>query len=262
MKKAVISLSGGMDSTGLLVHLLAKGYEVYCLSFYYGQKHRVELERANSNVEYLKSKGYKVHQIVSDISGAMSVFDSALTTDDVEVPEGHYEQDNMKATVVPNRNAIFASVIYGYALSLANKFNEIINIGLGVHSGDHAIYPDCRPEFYEAIEKAFQIGNWDSDRVGFYLPYLDGDKYTILKDAEKSISKLDGIDFNVIFANTNTSYNPDEHGRSSGKSGADVERILAFNQLGKKDPVEYVDTWENVLAGALKLEKEYQEGVQ
>ena len=262
MKKAVISLSGGMDSTGLLVHLLAKGYEVYCLSFYYGQKHRVELSRANANVEYLKMQGFKVHQMVSHISGAMSVFDSALTTDDVEVPEGHYEQDNMKATVVPNRNAIFASVIYGYALSLANKYNELINIGLGVHSGDHAIYPDCRPEFYEAIENAFKIGNWDSDRVNFYLPYLDGDKYTILKDAEKSIEKLDGVDFNTIFRNTNTSYNPDEQGRSSGTSGADVERILAFHQLGKKDPVEYVDTWENVLEGALQLEKEYQEGIQ
>ena len=262
MKKAVISLSGGMDSTGLLVRLLAEGYEVYCLSFYYGQKHRVELQRANANVEYLKMKGHKVHQMVSDISGAMSVFDSALTTDDVEVPEGHYEQDNMKATVVPNRNAIFASVIYGYALSLANKFNEKVIIGLGVHSGDHAIYPDCRPEFYDAIEKAFKIGNWDSDKVDFYLPYLDGDKYTILKDAEKSIDKLDGVDFDKIFANTNTSYNPDHLGRSSGKSGADVERILAFHQLGRKDPVEYVDTWENVLEGALQLEKEYQEGVQ
>ena len=262
MKKAVISLSGGMDSTGLLVRLSSEGYEVYCLSFYYGQKHRVELSRANTNVEYLKTQGHKVHQMVSDISGAMSVFDSALTTDDVEVPEGHYEQDNMKATVVPNRNAIFASVIYGYALSLANKYNELINIGLGVHSGDHAIYPDCRPEFYEAIENAFKIGNWDSDKVNFYLPYLDGDKYTILKDAEKSINKLDGVDFNTIFRNTNTSYNPDEQGRSSGKSGADVERILAFHQLGKKDPVEYVDTWENVLEGALQLEKEYQEGIQ
>ena len=262
MKKAVISLSGGMDSTGLLVRLLSEGYEVYCLSFYYGQKHRVELSRANANVEYLKMQGHKVHQMVSDISGAMSVFDSALTTDDVEVPEGHYEQDNMKATVVPNRNAIFASVIYGYALSLANKFDEEIKIGLGVHSGDHAIYPDCRPEFYDAIEKAFQIGNWDSDRVNFYLPYLDGDKYTILKDAEQAIDKLDGIDFNTIFANTNTSYNPDEQGRSSGKSGADVERILAFNQLGRKDPVEYVDTWENVLEGALQLEEDYKQEVQ
>ena len=262
MKKAVISLSGGMDSTGLLVHLLSEGYEVYCLSFYYGQKHRVELSRANANVEYLKMQGFKVHQMVSDISGAMSVFDSALTTDDIEVPEGHYEQDNMKATVVPNRNAIFASVIYGYALSLANKFDEEIKIGLGVHSGAHAIYPDCRPEFYAAIENAFRIGNWDSDKVNFYLPYLEGDKYTILRDAEQSITKLPGIEFDEIFANTNTSYNPDEQGRSSGKSGADVERILAFHQLGRKDPVEYVDTWENVLEGALQLEKEYHEGVK
>ena len=73
---------------------------------------------------------------------------------------------------------------------------------------------------------------------------------------------IDGIDFNTIFANTNTSYNPDEQGRSSGKSGADVERILAFHQLGRKDPVEYVDTWENVLEGALQLEEDYKQEVQ
>ena len=76
------------------------------------------------------------------------------------------------------------------------------------------------------------------------------------------IDKLDNVEFNTIFANTNTSYNPDEQGRASGKSGADVERILAFHQLGKKDPVEYVDTWKNVLEGALQLEKEYQQGVK
>jgi len=258
MKKAVISLSGGMDSTGLLVHLLAEGYEVYCLSFYYGQKHRVELSRANANVEYLKMKGFKVHQMVSDISGAMSVFDSALTTDDVEVPEGHYEQDNMKATVVPNRNMIFFSMIAGYALSISTQEDCDVDIGLGVHSGDHEIYPDCRPEFYVEAMNAFKVGNWDSERVNLKLPYLDGDKFTILQDAQKNCDKLE-IDFNTVFRNTNTSYAPDDKGRANGKTGADVERILAFHKLGVQDPIDYVGGWDYVLENALKLEQEWNE---
>ena len=112
-------------------------------------------------------------------------------------------------------------------------------IALGVHSGDHAIYPDCRPEFYEAVGNAFAVGNWDSEKVSFHLPYIDGDKETILRDSLISCQKL-GLDFDTVFANTNTSYNPDKDGRSSGTSGADVERILAFHAIGRKDPVEYV----------------------
>ena len=91
----------------------------------------------------------------------MGLFHSALTSDDIEVPEGHYEEEQMKATVVPNRNAIFASILYGYALSVALREDTDVIIALGVHSGDHAIYPDCRPEFYEAIGNAFSVGNWD-----------------------------------------------------------------------------------------------------
>ncbi|MGB1819024.1 MAG: 7-cyano-7-deazaguanine synthase, partial [Candidatus Poseidoniaceae archaeon] len=89
--------------------------------------------------------------------------------------------------------------------------------------------------------------------VSFNLPYIDGDKVTILRDALISCQKL-GIDFDTIFGNTNTSYNPDDKGRSSGKSGADVERILAFHAIGRIDPVEYVDSWEVVLSGALKAQ--------
>ena len=129
-----------------------------------------------------------------------------------------------------------------------------VKIALGVHSGDHTIYPDCRPEFYEALEKAFQVGNWDSDKVSFHLPYIDGDKETILRDAEQSLNKLQ-LDFDTVFSNTNTSYNPDEHGRSSGTSGADVERILAFHAIGKMDPVTYVKPWAEVLENAIKTEE-------
>mgnify|MGYP002855538576 CR=1 FL=1 len=181
-----------------------------------------------------------------------------MTDRSVDVPEGHYEQENMKATVVPNRNAIFSSLAYGYALSLAGRSEGRIQLALGVHSGDHAIYPDCRPDFYEALDKAFRMGNWESDRINFYLPFLQGDKLTILQDAERSIKKLPGVDFDEIFKNTNTSYNPDERGRSSGKSGADVERILAFHELGRPDPVEYVKPWEEVLADALKVKEEHE----
>ena len=166
----------------------------------------------------------------------------------------------MKQTVVPNRNAIFASILYGYALSIAMKEEHEIKIALGVHSGDHAIYPDCRPEFYEALEKAFKIGNWDSDKVSFYLPYIDGDKEMILRDSEQSLNKLQ-LDFDTVFSNTNTSYNPDDNGRSSGTSGADIERILAFHAVGKIDPVAYVKPWPQVLEDAINTENKHKEKI-
>ena len=259
-KIAVMAFSGGMDSTGLLVNLLANDYEVHALSYDYGQKHKLELDRAKANIAYLSENNIKVNQRIVDLQSAMSIFHSALTTDDYEVPEGHYEEEQMKQTVVPNRNAIFASILYGYALSIATKQNKAVKIGLGVHSGDHEIYPDCRPEFYEALEHAFQIGNWDSEKISFYLPYLNGDKEKILRDSEKSINKLN-LDFNTVFANTNTSYNPDKEGRSSGKSGADIERILAFNAIGRKDPVPYVDDWAKILEHAIQVEKRHKEKI-
>ena len=163
----------------------------------------------------------------------------------------------MKATVVPNRNMIFFSMIAGYALSIANRENCNVDIGLGVHSGDHAIYPDCRPEFYVEAMKAFQVGNWDSEKVALKLPYLDGDKFTILQDADKNCYQL-GLDFDTVFANTNTSYAPDEKGRANGKTGSDVERILAFWKLGRRDPIEYVGGWDEVLENALRLQQEFQ----
>tara|TARA_Y100000588_G_C14179564_1_gene892993 strand:+ start:504 stop:1289 length:786 start_codon:yes stop_codon:yes gene_type:complete len=257
-KLAVMAFSGGMDSTGLLMHLVAGGYEVHALSYNYGQKHKIEIDRAKANISYLKSKEIYLEHKVIDLQSAMSAFDSALTTEGYDVPQGHYEENQMKQTVVPNRNAIFSSILYGYALSLAQKRNQEVKIALGVHSGDHAIYPDCRPEFYDSLENAFQVGNWDSDKVSFYLPYIGGDKSTILKDAEKSLGSLD-LDFDTIFANTNTSYNPDELGRSSGTSGADIERILAFHSIGKEDPIEYVKPWPEVLQHAINVEREYKE---
>ena len=258
MKKAVMALSGGMDSTALLLKLLSENYSVSCISYEYGQKHRVEIDRSKLNIEYLQSNDLDVEQNIVDLESAMMIFSSSLINGGEDIPEGHYEEEQMKSTVVPNRNAIFSSILYGYALSLAVKSDEEIIIALGVHSGDHAIYPDCRPEFYKSLEHAFSIGNWDSELVKLHLPYIDGDKESILRDALNSCEKLN-LDFDLIFSNTNTSYNPDKMGRSSGKSGADVERILAFNAINRKDPVEYTDDWNTVLKNALEVEKMHKD---
>ena len=252
--KVVISLSGGMDSTGLLVNALARGCQVYGISFNYGQKHSLELDRLQANLAYLKEKEFDVPHTVVDLSVLGSLYNSALTDLTWKVPEGHYEEENMKQTVVPNRNAIFASIAYGYALSLATRHDQQVSIALGVHAGDHAIYPDCRPEFYKVIHKAFVVGNWDSEKVDLYLPYLEGDKLSILRNAQESMAKL-GLDFNTVFRNTSTSYDTDDQGRASGKTGSDVERILAFHELGVSDPVPYAEPWEVVLQNALDLEE-------
>ena len=155
----------------------------------------------------------------------------------------------MKETVVPNRNAIFASIAYGLAWSIAQQFQEPVRLSLGVHSGDHAIYPDCRPDFYQALWAAFQAGNWDADRVELFLPYLNFDKAEILRDAEKSIESLD-LEFDEVFGNTLTSYQPDSEGRAHGLTGSDVERVLAFDAIGRVDPIEYVDGWQATLEKA------------
>ena len=259
MKTAVMALSGGMDSTSLLLRLIREGNSVYTIGFNYGQKHIVELERAEQNIAYLENNGYKVIHKVVDLSTLMSMFSGSLTSKE-EVPTGHYEEEQMKSTVVPNRNAIFSSIIYGYALSLSNELSTNVSISLGVHSGDHAIYPDCRPEFYKILNHAFEIGNWDAENVSLELPYIDGDKESILQDAIVSCDVLK-LDFDTIFANTNTSYDPDELGRSSGKTGSDIERILAFHAIGRKDPVEYQDDWSTVLSHALALESEHMDKV-
>ena len=257
-RRAIVCLSGGMDSTALLMKLLAEGREVFGLSFDYGQKHRIELERLRKNLAYLRENEIEVDCQTVEIPKLGLLFHSALTDSNWSVPTGHYEQENMKQTVVPNRNAIFSAIAYGYALSIAGQEDSDVDFSLGVHSGDHAIYPDCRPEFYEAIFKAFTIGNWDSDKVHLHLPYLHMNKTDILFDAQRSIEKLN-LDFDTIFRNTCTSYQPDKDGKSHGLTGSDVERIIAFHEFGRPDPVPYVEPWDAVVKQALEQEKIYRQ---
>ena len=243
MKQAVLSLSGGMDSSTVLLHLLAKGYEVTAVSFNYGQKHNIELERAQQLVDYLKENGHNVNYQEITLLGLVDLLNSNLVQGGDDVPEGHYEEENMKDTVVPNRNKIFSSMIQAVALSIANEKDCPVEIAMGIHAGDHAIYPDCRQEFRDADYKAFLEGNWDADKVTYYTPYLEGDKEDILKDGWRCCLRLD-IDFDEVYKRTNTSYKPDKLGRSDYKSASSVERIEAFLKIGRKDPVEYIDGWE------------------
>ena len=246
-KRAVISLSGGMDSTGLLVRLLTEGYTVTAVSFNYGQKHSIEIDKAKANIEYLGTKGPPIEHHIVDLSSVMSLFSSSLIKGGDDVPEGHYEKENMKTTVVPNRNAIFSSIIYGLALSISKDEGMTdVRICLGIHSGDHAIYPDCTPGFRDTLEQAFKIGNWESQYVSYYTPYINSNKTLILKDTLKNCKAL-GLDFNTVLRNTITSYNPDSKGRSSGKTGSDIERIEAFINIGRQDPIEYVEPWGEIV---------------
>jgi 7-cyano-7-deazaguanine synthase len=290
-KQAVLSLSGGMDSSTLLLHLLANGYDVTALSFDYGQKHKVELERAQSLVAYVNEKncgcggkaiyGNLKHQIIK-LDGLSQLLNSSLVEGGDEVPEGHYEQNNMKETVVPNRNKIFSSIIQAVALSIATKKDTECAIAMGIHAGDHAIYPDCRQEFRDADMEAFKIGNWESEKVSYYTPYLEVSKLEILSDGIYACKKL-GISFDEVYRNTNTSYKPIQLANdnttklydeitllpklpftwySDYKSAASVERIEAFIKLGRPDPVAYADetgpvSWEVAKAHVEKVLAEH-----
>ena len=272
-KHAVISLSGGMDSSTLLLRLLSEGYQCVALSFDYGQKHKVELERATELVEYLNGTfiideesntvdypHYIEHQIIK-IDGLAQLLNSTLVEGGADVPEGHYAEENMKDTVVPNRNKIFSSIIQAVALSIADKNNTECVIAMGIHAGDHSIYPDCRQEFRDIDFEAFKIGNWGAEKVNVYTPYLLGDKFDILKDGVECCNEL-GLNFDEVYKRTNTSYKPifindreieTEDGYvyskplktgkwySDYKSASSVERIEAFIKLEYPDPVEYAD---------------------
>lgn len=233
---AVVIISGGMDSSTLLWDLATRHtFDVICaLSFDYNQRHKKELKCAQKICAELKI----AHKVV-DITkiGNQLLQGSSLTTASIDVPEGHYEEESMKLTVVPNRNMIMLSLAIGYAVSIKAEA-----VYYGSHAGDHAIYPDCRPEFVEAMRVAARLCDWHS--VDIRAPYSHMDKGDIASR---------GISIGVPYKNTWTCYKGQEF--ACGKCGACSERILAFHKAGAKDPVEYSKPWNEVLGDALEMLK-------
>jgi 7-cyano-7-deazaguanine synthase len=215
-QKVVVIFSGGMDSFTVLNLATKQGLEVFALSFNYGQRHKKELDYAAHACEVLSVP----HKIV-DISAINQLIGGSSLTSDIDVAEGHYEENSMKSTVVPNRNMILLSMAVGYAVSIdANK------VYYGAHSGDHAIYPDCRPEFVHKMNDVCAIANYEA--VEIVTPYLDVSKTAILTA---------GLEMGLDYNQTWTCYNGRE--KACGKCGACQERLQAFAENGESDPLNY-----------------------
>lgn len=221
-RKAVVVLSGGMDSTTLLYKMKDEGFECYAISFDYGQKHNKELQMAEATCKKLK-----VNYRVVDLRVLQSLLPSALTDEHREIPEGHYADEVMKQTVVPNRNAILLSIAVGYA-----KGKGISTIGVGVHAGDHPIYPDCRPEFVKSFEDMTRnaVGEKDFTILSPFINWSKGDIVAL------------GIMLHVDYNLTWSCYKGDA--LACGKCGTCIERLEAFKESGNIDPIGYVDSAE------------------
>lgn len=214
----VVIYSGGMDSFTLLHLARSRGLKVHALSFNYGQRHVRELEAARA---VCQAEGIP-HKVI-DIRAMSEVMAGSSLTSDAEVPEGHYEEDSMKSTVVPNRNMILLSLATGYAVTVGAGA-----VWYGAHGGDHAIYPDCRPEFVEKMDAVCRIANYEP--VGIEAPFMALDKGEILAE---------GLKLGLDYSQTWTCYNGRD--KACGRCGSCVERLEAFAAHGLDDPLAYED---------------------
>jgi 7-cyano-7-deazaguanine synthase len=215
---ALVVLSGGMDSVTALALAAQTHGTVHALTANYGQRHVREVDAARWQADRYADR----HDIV-DLTTVGALLAGSALTDDTPVPEGHYSDASMSATVVPNRNAILANVAAGVAV--ARKLDAIV---LGVHAGDHPIYPDCRPEFINALQVMLNVANDGYHRVQVEAPFLNVDKHGILR-----IGHALGVDY----SHTWTCYKGAD--KACGRCGSCVERLEAFAEIGATDPVEY-----------------------
>ncbi len=222
--KITTIISGGMDSVTLLYHALSKTSpdKIFAISFNYGQKHKKELECAKAICNQ-----WGINHNIVDLSQASLLLKSSLTSNDQAVPHGHYAEQNMKQTVVPNRNAIMLSIAYGAAISNGSKY-----LLYGAHTGDHFIYPDCRPEFVEALDKALKIGNEGFGDVSILAPF---------KGISKSEIVTLGVKLKVPYQYTWSCY--EGNLRPCGQCGTCVERVESFLDNNLVDPLLTNDEW-------------------
>lgn len=224
MSKDVCILSGGMDSSAV-AYILKKSMkrDLLCISFTYGQKHSNEIEYAKKIAQALDVE----HQIINLDFGKYFLLQSSLTSKDKDVPEGEYTVENMKSTVVPNRNAIMLSIAWGIACNLNSQF-----LGCGVHAGDDMVYPDCRLEFINCFDKALKLATKgiNDDSLELFTPFL-------LKPKSECVRI--GTELGLDFKNTWTCYNGGE--KHCGKCGACYSRKVAFTEAGVLDLTEYMN---------------------
>lgn len=219
--QTVVVFSGGLDSTVLLYHLIDRGDRVAALSVDYGQRHRKELHFAAATVQRLG-----VEHAVADLSALRPLMRSQLALssqvdDVVPVPEGHYAEESMKQTIVPNRNMLLLAAAGAWAISRRADL-----VAYAAHAGDHAIYPDCREEFVVALDAALRLADWHPVRIA--RPFVHWTKAGIVER---------GAALGVPFAETWSCYKGGA--KHCGKCGTCYERREAFQHAGVLDPTEY-----------------------
>jgi len=216
--RVVLIASGGLDSTTLLYRLLHENKEVFVITFNYGQKHQKEIECAKKTC----TRFGVIQKIVylEELTRSGIFGDNALTSDR-KVPEGHYTDENMTSTVVPNRNMIMLSIAFAYAISVGAE-----EVYYGAHAGDHDIYPDCRPNFVIAMQSVARLCHYWP--IELRVPYLHVPKGEIVTE---------GLKLNVDYTLTWTCYNG--QALACGKCGSCVERLEAFQVNNVIDPLKY-----------------------
>ncbi|WP_120500913.1 7-cyano-7-deazaguanine synthase QueC [Roseovarius sp. EL26] len=229
--KTIVICSGGLDSVSL-AHKVAAEHELCgLLSFDYGQRHSKEVGYA---ADCAKRLGV-LHKVV-DIRAIGAALNGSALTDDIDVPDGHYAEETMKITIVPNRNAIMLAI--GFGMAAAEKADAV---AVAVHGGDHFIYPDCRPEFIDAFQVMQNEALDGYADVQLYAPYVNISKAQIVEDGAKH---------NTPFGDTWSCYKGGE--RHCGRCGTCVERREAFHLAGVEDPTDYADPdfWQAAIEGA------------
>jgi 7-cyano-7-deazaguanine synthase len=225
MKRAVVLLSGGIDSTTTLAIAIARGYEAYALSFDYGQRHQIETESARRVANSLGAKEHRVAKI------DMRVFGGSALTDDIDVPKQRSQKEmtrGIPVTYVPARNTIFLAyaLAWGEVISAADIF-------LGVNAVDYSGYPDCRPQFIEALEKLANLGTkagLEGKRFKIHTPLIKLSKAEIIRKATEL-----GLDFSL----THSCYDPSPEGLACGECDSCLLRLKGFREAGIKDPIHY-----------------------
>jgi len=224
-KKAVVLLSGGIDSATTLAIAKDSGYEVYAISFNYGQRHRFEIKAARKIAREMDVKKH----LIMDVD--LSSFGGSALTDDIPVPKREKIENigkDIPVTYVPARNIIFLSLALGWAEVLS-----VTDIFIGVNAIDYSGYPDCREEFIKAFEKAANLGTKSGvkgKKMKIHTPLISLTKAEIIKK---------GLKLGVDYGSTHSCYDPDDRGCACGKCDSCLLRKKGFHEAGVKDPTVY-----------------------